>query len=259
MFSLKPNDELPNFDNQITSTHKASIRADFKIDDKLKFFHGKKAVLFISVGQAYHEEGKFLSTIQLLNKYDFQRIDLMMADTLQRHNFKGSMGIDAAHEYTKKAGDLWLKRNQNSLEQIQFKHRIYHWDELLNHQDYPHYRKIIDERYQTDTDYRNALKLNASAYIERLKTINPKVEEKELLNNGVEYLIEEMPIVMPIWANMGYEIIIYPKPLTIGMKKTYELFVKDTYPDKCQWIYLRFKKEKTSKLDDLFLVKNPTI
>ncbi|WP_172462822.1 hypothetical protein [Legionella steigerwaltii] len=48
---------------------------------------------------------------------------------------------------------------------------------------------------------------------------------------------------MPLWAKMGYDYIIYPKPLIPGMAKTRELFVADEYGDKCQWIYLRFKKK----------------
>ncbi|STX50998.1 Uncharacterised protein [Legionella busanensis] len=251
LFSIKSLNEISNADKHIFNTHKASFRADFEIDDKANFFRGKKAVLFISVGQAYHESGKFLSTIKLLNKYDFKSIDLMMADTLQRHNFMGAMGRQAAYEYTQNAGDLWLKRNQFSLEQLALEHQIIRWDELLAHKDYAKYRKLIDEHYNLNADYREALTVNASAYIERLKAINPNVEEEELLANGLEYLIEEMPIVMPMWANMGYDVIIYPKPLTVGMKKTYEVFIKDVYPDKCLWVYLRFKKEKSSNFPQL--------
>jgi len=58
----------------------------------------------------------------------------------------------------------------------------------------------------------------------------------------LQYLIEELPIVMPLWAQMGYDFIIYPKPITPAMKKTYELFVENRYDAKCQWLYMRFKK-----------------
>jgi tRNA-dependent cyclodipeptide synthase len=248
LFSINTLNEVLPIENQSLNTHKASFRSELQIDNKSEFFKGKKAILFISVGQAYHEGGKFLSTIELVNKFDFKCCDIMMADTLQKHNFMGAMGVERAYEYTRKAGDLWLERNRFALEQLAIEHSITRWDDLLSHKDYSGYRKLIDEQYVTNPAYRETLTTNANVYIDRLKAINPDVEEDELFKNGLEYLIEEMPIVMPMWANMGYEIIIYPKPLTVGMQKTYEIFVKDSHPGKCQWVYMRFKKNKTTMI-----------
>jgi len=45
-----------------------------------------------------------------------------------------------------------------------------------------------------------------------------------------------------LWASLGYDFIIYPKPVTPAMDKTRDLFVKDVYPAKCRWLHLRFKK-----------------
>jgi tRNA-dependent cyclodipeptide synthase len=248
LFAIRTYTDEECVENQYLNTHKASFRTELQIDNKETYFQGKKALLFISVGQAYHEEGKFLSTIELVNKYQFKSCDIVMADTLQRHNFKGAMGNYQAYEYTKNAGDIWLKRNQMALEQLKHQHQIIRWDELLFHKDYTNYRKLIDEEIARNEDYREALSSNARIYIERLQNINPNVAEEELFANGLEYLVEEMPIVMPMWADMGYEIIIYPKPQTLGMKKTYEIFVQDKHPEKCQWVFMRFKKCKPSSI-----------
>lgn len=228
------------------NTHKASFRYnDLNIDHesiKKMNFIGKKVLLFVSIGQDYHEKGKFLATIELLNKYSFMQCDIVMADTLQRFNHYGRLGEKDAWIYSKEAGDNWLKRSEYALSKHKIPHSIIRWDSLLNHNDYAELKEQIMKAYHENEEYKLALHTNVMTYIERLKLLNPITDEAELFKNGLGYLLEECPIVMPLWAQMGYDYIIYPKPLTPGMRKTYDLFVKEKFKEKCQWIYLRFKK-----------------
>ena len=231
-------------------THKASFRyseldIENNSENKIPDFTGKKALLFISVGQAYHEKGKFLATIELVNKYAFKSCDIVMADTLQRHNHRGNMGLEKTTEYSKKAGDLWLERSQHALNLFKLPHQIIRWDELLNHSDYDGLKELIVKEYHENKEYAEAIQANVLTYIDRLSLINPLTDKDTLFRHGLDYLIEECPIVMPMWAKMGYDFIIYPKPLTIGMAKTRELFLSEEDQDKCQWLYLRFKKKNT--------------
>lgn len=250
MFKLENNIFLDAQSDIIPCVHKASFRyepyyqedwllQDF--NDKFSFFKDKKALLFISVGQAYHEGSKFLAVIRLLNKYNFKICDIVMADTLQRHNFM-RLPPEEAYEYTRKAGDYWLKRHDAALKEFQLPHSFIRWDDLLSHQQYSELREKIEREYSNNENYRQKVISNVQTYLERLETNNPGVSTKVLFDNGLKYLIEELPIVMPLWAKMGYDFIIYPKPITPAMKYTHELFVKDKLGDKCQWLYLRFKK-----------------
>lgn len=246
MFSIKHNDEelSPIFRDQL-DTHKASFRYNnltIENENKKLSFEDKKALLFVSVGQDYHEKGKFLATIDLVNKYPFKRCDIVLADTLQRHNHVGRLGEENAQKYSKEAGDSWLKRSEYALSKHAIPHSIIRWDDLLFHEEYDELKEKIDIAYSENEDYKQALHTNVMTYIERLKLLNPVTDETTLFNNGLKYLIEECPIVMPLWAKMGYDYIIYPKPLTPGMEKTRDLFVADKYPDKCRWLFLRFKK-----------------
>ncbi len=228
------------------NTHKASFRysdLDIEGENKKIDFEGKKALLFVSVGQAYHEKGKFLATIELVNKYPFSRCDIVMADTLQRHNHIGRLGEEKALSYSLKAGDAWLLRSAYALSKHRLPHSIIRWDEFLQHQDYSEFKKQIDKAFNENEEYKNAIYTNVHTYTDRLKLINPFTDSDELFGHGLNYLIEECPVVMPLWAQMGYDFIIYPKPLTPGMEKTRDLFVLDKYNEKCQWIYLRFKKK----------------
>ncbi|KTC82339.1 hypothetical protein [Legionella cherrii] len=228
------------------NTHKASFRysdLDIESENKKMNFEGKKALLFISVGQAYHEKGKFLATIELVNKYPFGRCDIVLADTLQKHNHYGRLGEEKAYIFAKEAGDLWLERSAFALSKLNVPHSIIRWDDFLLHEDYAALKERVDAAYRDNEEYKAALHTNVLTYIERLTLINPSTDTSTLFTHGLNYLIEECPIVMPLWAKMGYDYIIYPKPLTPGMAKTRELFVTDEYSDKCQWIYLRFKKK----------------
>lgn len=247
MFSVQHiSEDLASVSEEELNTHKASFRyseLDIEGDNKAKNFEEKKALLFISVGQAYHEKGKFLATIELVNKYPFDRCDIVMADTLQRHNHFGRMGVEKATIFSKEAGDHWLKRSAYALSKFNVPHSIIRWDDLLFHEDYAALKEKIVKAYHENEEYKHAIDTNVMTYIDRLTLINPNTDQETLFQNGLGYLIEECPIVMPMWAQMGYDYIIYPKPLTPGMAKTRELFVTDEYSDKCQWIYLRFKKK----------------
>jgi len=239
--------EQDNYTFEELETHKVSFRCEDPLlslwgKNKDDFFRGKRVALFVSVGQAYHEKGKFLATIKLLNKYPFASCDIMMADTLQRYNHLEKLTPDTALLYTRKLGDLWLKRNAIALDNLQIPHTINRWDSLLNHEKYSDLREKIDTEYHRNSEYKNLIHENAHMYIERLKAMNPSVEVEQILSNALQYLIEEFPIVMPLWAQMGYDFIVYPKPMTPGMRKTCQLFVEKQYENKCQWLFLRFKK-----------------
>lgn len=226
------------------STHKASFRYESfpdSVPNKAPSFHGKRAILAISVGQLYHEGGKFLATINLLNKHQFERCDIAVADTLQRYNYYGNMSESEALIYSKKAGDEWIKRNAFALSRCNFQYDILRWDTFLSWDKYPKMKSRIEEAYHNDNIYKLALHTNVETYLDRLKQLNPLSNESKLFSFGLQYLIEECPIVMPLWAELGYDFIVYPKPLTVGMAKTRELFVQNS---KCQWIHLRFKKRR---------------
>src|SRR5690242_15506238 len=134
MFSIRHEDQKKITLDDQSNTHKASFRYNDLDDDKKINFEGKKALLFVSVGQEYHEKGKFVATIELVNKYPFRCCDIVMADTLQRFNHFGRFGNEQdARAYTRQAGDEWLKRSKYALSKHNIPHDIIRWDDLLGH------------------------------------------------------------------------------------------------------------------------------
>ncbi len=232
--------------NNMTEHSDNHYKAVFKYEmnpNSRDVFNSKKALLAISVGQSYHEEGKFIATIELINKQLFKQCDIVLGDTLQRYNCYGRMTPDEALIYCKQQGDQWLARNALALSNLHVPHTIIRWDELLSHQHYEKNKKFIVDAYNNDNSYKSALHSNVETYIDRLKLLNPGSDDSLLFSWGLQYLLEECPVIMPLWAEMGYDFIIYPKPLTIGMAKTRELFVSGKFDDKCRWLSLRFKKK----------------
>ena len=229
----------------IRSPYKVLFRyADLETgsDNKKISFTGKKALLLISVGQAYHEGEKFMATIRQVNKHQFSQCDIVLADSLQKHNYYHKMDENTAYEFAKSEGLFWLKRNAPALDKHTLPGRVISWDELLCHPDYSSYKTQIINTYDSNADFRTALHTNVENYIKRALQVNPAADKQALFTHGLNYLIEECPIVMPIFAKMGYDYIIYPNSLTPGMRKTRELFVSDSLADKCQWVFLKFRK-----------------
>jgi len=231
--------------NSMTEFGGNHYKAAFKYEADANYqntLNNKKALLAISVGQSYHEEGKFIATIELINKQMFKQCDIVLGDTLQRYNCYGRMNPEEALIYCKEQGDQWLKRNAYALSILNVPHSIIRWDELLSHKCYEKNKKNIMDTYHNDCSYKKALHDNVETYLDRLKALNPESDETLLFSWGLQYLLEECPVIMPLWAEMGYDFIIYPKPLTVGMAKTRELFVNGKFDDKCQWLSLRFKR-----------------
>lgn len=233
--------------NCVLEKGSANYKASFKFEndniDKETIFDNKKALLAISVGQPYHENGKLMATINLLNRHSFAQCDIVVGDTLQRYNYYGKMSEEEALSYCYQQGEDWLNRNSSSLAKLKIPHSIIRWNELLIHENYEKYKNKIVKAYHNEYHYKSALHSNVERYIERLKDLNPELEQDVLFSFGLGYLLEETPIIMPLWAEMGYDYIVYPKPLTVGMAKTRELFVEGKFEDKCQWVSLRFKKK----------------
>ena len=64
----------------------------------------KDATLLISVGQPYHEGEKFTATVEWAARH-FERLHVLVADTLQRHNAPGNW---------RAAGTAWVARNRDA-------------------------------------------------------------------------------------------------------------------------------------------------
>ena len=97
--------------------NKNQIKASFIRAGNIKQeFKELRCVIPISVGQPYHEDDYFESTLKLVNE-NFKSCSIMICDTLQRHTIKTCSSLDDLSAYieAEKNGHDWLKRNINTI------------------------------------------------------------------------------------------------------------------------------------------------
>ncbi|MEU5438526.1 tRNA-dependent cyclodipeptide synthase [Streptomyces sp. NPDC020719] len=224
-----------------TYTIDGRTKANFGEAAKQLTLAGTRAVLLVSVGQRYHEGDKLRATVELVNRSGFAHLTIAVADTLQRTNY---LGISPEDAYAKalREGDEWLERNDKTLGQLSVPHEVLRWDEALEDPDYAGFRQRVEHAYENDPRYRQAVDATIGKFVDRLTLRDPGADTELAFRRCREYLIEECPIIMPMWAHQGYDHIIYPQPMTVAMADTQRLFVTEEFPGKGGWLSLRFKK-----------------
>ena len=85
------------------------------------------ATLLISVGQPYHEGEKFAVTVDWAARH-FERLHVLVADTLQRHNEPGDWQA---------AGAAWVARNRDCWLSCGREVAVSHWDDWLRAPEFP--------------------------------------------------------------------------------------------------------------------------
>lgn len=225
-------------------------KASFKTDINLK---NKTCVLLISVGQKYHEDKKLVATIDLINRSKFESCHIVIADSLQRYNF---VNEPEAYKKSMYLGDKWIQDNQCTINKINMPFKIIRWDYWLHHKDYLNNRQYLESLYNSDFTYKKLTKETIQEFMLRYLKKDPenfKLYKKELEYNCLQYLLEECAIIINIWYKIGYDFIIYPKPITSALKATRDILIKDNNNDKIIWLSLIFKKYDISKLSDYHL------
>ncbi|MBK0018748.1 hypothetical protein [Kosakonia sp. S42] len=216
-------------------------KASFECGINPDALRGKRTVLLISVGQDYHESDKLVATITLINASDFAECTIAVADTLQQHN-REDPKPEQNRMLTYQPGEDWLQRNDARIKALRIPHNILRWDEARFNSSCSSFYLAVKRAYQEETDYRSAVDETIARFTERALKRNPGLVISELKTKCLNYLLEECPIIMPMWASRGYEFIIYPQPVTSAMLATRTRFVAGAYPGKAQWLSLRFRR-----------------
>ncbi|MEV0643088.1 tRNA-dependent cyclodipeptide synthase [Streptomyces sp. NPDC050619] len=216
-------------------------KASFGQNGQKNDLSGRRAILLISVGQRYHEGDKLRATVELLNRTGFGQVTVAVADTLQRTNYLAWDPVEA-HRRALREGDAWLERNSKILGRLSVPNGVLRWDEALQDPDYPRFLRRIRDAYRDDPGYRGAVDSTIRNFIDRMVSRDPCVDIRKAFDGCLSYLIEECPIIQPMWAHQGYDHVVYPQPMTAAMAETHRLFVAREYPGKGSWLSLRFKK-----------------
>jgi tRNA-dependent cyclodipeptide synthase len=215
------------------------VKVSFRSDSDMAL-ENKRCVLLVSVGQKYHNDEKLEATINLINKSKFSSCLIGLADTLQRHNYPEKDDSEA-YEYAHSMGTQWLEKHKNILEKLEPETNVMRWDDALKCDEYKNLKLRLKSEYDNNESFKNAYHNTINNFLDRFKKRDPNISVKKIFDSCLTYLIEECPIIMPLWASQGYDYVIYPKPMTEAMSMTYQTFVKSQYTGKGNWLSLKFK------------------
>ncbi|MBB72615.1 MAG: hypothetical protein CMF50_09480 [Legionellales bacterium] len=197
-------------------------------------------ILLISPGQEYHEGEKFKATVELLNRSGFAKCHVMVGDTNYRHTLQiEHKSPNDCYWRAKIMGQHWVARNSNILQQLAIPYEIFHWDRWLCHPRYNDYKQQVDNLFDNEPSFREAFLFSANKFVRRF--CNADIDIHFAIQQSLEYLKEECAVIMPLWAELGYQHIVYPGNMLKAMETTYQQTV---LPMKrlIYWYPLRFKR-----------------
>ena len=208
--------------------------------------HGRKAILLISPCQRYYmEDDLFAAIIALINKTDFKSVDIVLGDTNNQYNLMAQGATQAdAYAIAKAQGDKWLSEKSLYIDNLKAKHSLTRWEYWVNHPLYAKCRQEIEKEFLSNKQFKDAFCSSAMDFVRRVSDDHPyDFEDIPQYQYSIEYLKEECAIIMPLWAKLGYEYIIYPAPMLAAMEATRNTMVLPHYgQSRAAWLHLRYKR-----------------
>lgn len=165
------------------------------VKDKCPWQLYKKARLQISMVNPKHDGDKFFALAEWAAAR-FDHVNLIVSDTLHRHNIAFQVGCDAilARQASLELGEQWLLRNQHAIALIPRK-TIIRWDHYTNHSDYNAAHKYIGELYKLNDKFRNSVIEKAHEFSFRnYLGANDNPASDALIETSINYILEEIAV-----------------------------------------------------------------
>jgi len=226
---------------------------DFNIPCSSNFIRSKeedfdknnKAVFIISLYNYKQNGDKFKSMIDLIN-HTFKYCDIVVCDTLQRHNLKDNFEPEKEFEQeTLNLGNNWIERNREGLALLRIPHINYRWNDFLRTPEFEKHRKTILEAYDSDDNFRDAFKKTAEEFIRR----NSTERKLENIQHSIDYLIEECAIMMLMWQKEKYNYILYAGEEPKCFSEVHKRFVAPNYQGETilKWLEIHSRSKNIKK------------
>lgn len=158
----------------------------------------RSARLQISVGQQYHEGGKFLATTEWLAAAPFETISINLCDTLQRHNlmYHGYSPF-AAFDKALQNGKEWLERNKAALQLIPDA-KITHWETWKKNPDWDQAQSKTSYLYENDQIFCDLVEKSVEEFWKRRQGKDGYTEDRkdDFFLASRNYILEEIAVSM---------------------------------------------------------------
>ena len=178
-----------------------------------QLFSRKKCYLGISLENPLFA-GDSLRAMLMWATEKFEQCLVIVGDYLARFDEQIIAGCDE-----NKAGQLAIKRGDSFISQTKEifaalpagRITLTRWEEHLQAEEFKRSKKILDEIFDTDEDFRKSVEYDAWSFVERQKKHNqhPAVEADAALRLCCQYIMEEIAVFSSL-SERGWGVELYP-------------------------------------------------
>lgn len=161
----------------------------YKIKIKNNFIKGSTCTFPVSIGNIKFENSFLVSQLNYI-KQNFSKCNIIICDTLQRHNLSLDEKIKNPIFQSKINGDIWIKNYSSCLSEF----NITRWDFYLDSEHFESQQNYIYKLYSNDTEFKKMVDDDVQKYCNTyLKHKN--INEYLLKEKCTTYILEECAII----------------------------------------------------------------
>jgi tRNA-dependent cyclodipeptide synthase len=178
-----------------------------------QLFSRKKCYLGISLENPLFS-GDSLKAMLIWAAEKFEQCLVIVGDYLARFDEQIITGCDEnrAGQLAIKRGDSFISQTKDIFSTLPAERiTLTRWKERLQTEEFKRSKKILDEIFDTDVDFRKAVEYDAMSFVERQKKHNqhPAVEADVALQFCRRYIMEEIAVFSSL-SERGWGVELYP-------------------------------------------------
>lgn len=180
---------------------------------RAQLFSRKKCYLGISLDNPVFE-GDSLKALLVWAAGKFEQCLVIVGDYLCRFNERILSGCDEkrAGELAVKRGDLFVSRTKELFCTLPAeKVKLTRWKEHLQSEQFTRSKKILDEIFESDKEFRASIEYDALSFVQRQRKHNRNlaVGMEEAIRLSSEYILEETAVFSSL-SERGWSVELYP-------------------------------------------------
>jgi tRNA-dependent cyclodipeptide synthase len=178
-----------------------------------QLFSHKKCYLGISLENPVFQ-GDSLKALLAWACEKFEQSLVLVGDYLCRFNEKILSACDdeLAADLAIQRGNIFLLQTQEIFDAVpKHKIRLTRWSGHLRTEEFISAKKLLDNLFETNTQFRSSVEYDALSFVERHKkhNLNLAVGMDEAIRLSCEYILEESAVFSSL-ASTGWEVELYP-------------------------------------------------
>ncbi len=180
-----------------------------------ELFEHKRCYIGISLENPIFK-GNSLSALLFWSQQKFEEILVVAGDHLCRYNEKMLRSLDEtkASQQAQSLGDTFLLQTKEIFDEYSDrKIHLTRWKDHLQSKEYEESKTILEELFESNSDFRALVEKDAFAFIKRSLKKNQKmlVDTAEALKLCCQYLLEEISVFSAL-SEQGWNVELYPGP-----------------------------------------------